>query len=245
MNRTIPILPCKDLDTLLDFYRQIGFEVTYRQKAPNPYAIVEYEGIRLDFYAVSHHDPKTSYYTCYVLADEADRLYEQFTTGLRNKKGKLPTRGLPRISEIRDKAYGVREFMFSDPAGNCIRVGRKLDAPEDPTISAETAAAGKRLALVLDYAYRFEDDEGEFEKVPALLDKAIDCDRHLPCDNLFKVMSLRADYAIQLGELGVAERLLLEVRTHPLNAGQTRFHTVLQRVADLEAALREKKNPDK
>lgn len=244
MNRTIPIFPCKDLDALLDFYRQIGFEVTYRQKAPNPYAVVELDWIRLDFYAVSHHDPKKSYHTCYVTAEETDALYERFTGALRNKRGKVPTRGLPRISEIRDKAYGVREFMFSDPAGNCVRIGRKIAPGAPHGESPESAAANKRLALVLDYAYRFEDDVDEFEKVPPLLDKAIERDRALPCDNLFKVMSVRADYAIQLGDLTLAENLLNEIRQHPLTADHVRFQAVLQRVADLEAALRERKKTE-
>ncbi|WP_109698688.1 bleomycin resistance protein [Chitinophaga deserti] len=242
MNRMIPILPCKDLDELLAFYCQIGFEVTYRQKSPNLYATVEKDWMRLDFYGISHHDPKKTYHTCYILTEATDELYETFTAGMRKSNGKLPTRGLPRISEIRDKAYGVREFMFSDPAGNCIRIGRKLVQNASEESDRATTAAAKRLALVLDYAYRFEDDEGEYDKLPGLLDKAIERDKEYPCDNLFKVMNLRADYAIRLGDLPLAKQLLAAVKTHPLMADREKFYTVLQRVADLEAIISGQEN---
>lgn len=126
MNLITPIFPCKSLDELMEFYQSLGFTVTYHQKSPNPYAILQRDWIRLDFYGIKHHDPAKCYHTCYLLTDEVDELYEVFTSALRKKSGKLPTRGLPRISEIRDKASGVREFMFSDIAGTCIRIGKKI-----------------------------------------------------------------------------------------------------------------------
>ena len=36
----IPILPCRSIDDQLAFYESLGFEVTYRQKAPNVFAAV-------------------------------------------------------------------------------------------------------------------------------------------------------------------------------------------------------------
>ncbi len=35
---TFPILPCRSVDEITDFYRMLGFDVTYRQTHPNPYA---------------------------------------------------------------------------------------------------------------------------------------------------------------------------------------------------------------
>jgi hypothetical protein len=44
--RTIPILPCRSIDENLDFYRALGFEVTFQQTRPNPYAVVARCGSR-------------------------------------------------------------------------------------------------------------------------------------------------------------------------------------------------------
>lgn len=238
MNRIVPLLPCKSLDELLAFYTQLGFEITYHQKSPNPYAVVERGWIRLDFYGIKHHDPKKCYHTCYILAEEADDLYEQFSNALRKQSGKLPTRGLPRISEIRDKSYGVREFMFSDVAGNCIRIGRKIDSTEEHEYPVEVMAANKRLSQILDFAYRSEDEPDEYEKVSVLLDKAIAKERGQPCINLYKAMTLRADIAIQQSNFSLAKQLLDEVKTSPLfSNNKVKYKAEYQRVADLEQKM--------
>jgi len=234
MNIITPIFPCKSLDELIAFYQTLGFKVTYQQKSPNPYAIVERDWIRLDFYGIKHHDPKKCYHTCYILTDEAEILYEAFTNALRNKNGKLPTRGLPRISDIRDKKSGVREFMFSDVAGNCIRIGKKLDKRDEETDIPEIAAASERLALALDFAYKSEEEEDELEKVSKVLDKAIERDKHHHCHNLYKVMILRADLAVAQGDPVLAKRLLEEVVNSPAVAGNPdKFKVELQRVKDI------------
>lgn len=238
INRIVPILPCKSLDELLAFYKQLGFEVTYYQKSPNPYAVVEKGWMRLDFYGIKHHDPKKCYHTCYIVAEEADELYEQFSNALRKQSGKLPTRGLPRISEIRDKSSGVREFMFSDVAGNCIRIGRKIGNTEEHEYPAAIMAANKRLSLVLDFAYRSEDEPDEYEKVSVLLDKAIEREKEFPCINLYKAMTLRADIAIQQENLSLAKQLLDEIKTSPLfSENKAKYRTELQRVSDLEQKM--------
>jgi catechol 2,3-dioxygenase-like lactoylglutathione lyase family enzyme len=41
--RTYPILPCPDIDRAIAFYAALGFQRTYRQKKPNPYAVVKLE----------------------------------------------------------------------------------------------------------------------------------------------------------------------------------------------------------
>jgi hypothetical protein len=122
--KTIPILPCRTLQPVLDFYTALGFEVTYRQKSPNPYAVVERGGIELQFFGVKDYEPAASLSTCYVLTDDVDGLHAAFRTGLKQAYGRIPTRGLPRIGPLRDMSYGVRQFLLSDPGGNCVRVGQ-------------------------------------------------------------------------------------------------------------------------
>ena len=239
MNIITPIFPCKSLDEVLVFYQTLGFTITYQQKSPNPYAVVERDWIRLDFYGIKHHDPKKCYHTCYILTDEADELYEAFTNALRNKNGKLPTRGLPRISDIRDKKSGVREFMFSDVAGNCIRIGRKLDKQDADTHNVEITAASDRLALALDFAYKSEDEEDELEKVSKVLDKAIERDQHHHCHNLYKVMILRADMAVAQENTDKAKALLEQVCSSPdIVLNPDKYKAELQRVEDIRGKMK-------
>lgn len=238
MNTITPIFPCQSLDELLAFYESLGFAVTYRQKSPNPYAVLERGWIRLDFYALKNHVPGRCYHVCYINTLETDALYEAFSSALRRKNGKLPTRGLPRISELRDKSYGIREFTLTDIAGNYLKIGRPLSKTEAEVLPAAIAAASERLSLALNYAYKCEGEADEVEKVTQVLDKAIERDGDKHCRNLFKVMTLRADMAIAQGDITRAKALLDFIRDSPsIRNHPEHFKTELERVADIEQKL--------
>jgi hypothetical protein len=59
--RTYAVLPCADMDDSLQFYGALGFEVTYRQKRPNPYAMVAREEIQIHLAGIDGFDPSQSY----------------------------------------------------------------------------------------------------------------------------------------------------------------------------------------
>jgi catechol 2,3-dioxygenase-like lactoylglutathione lyase family enzyme len=128
--KTIPILPCRSIDENLDFYRALGFAVTFQQQRPNPYAVVERGDITLHFFSIKAYDPAQSYSTCYISTTDVDALYDAFRNGLRVALGTLPTRGLPRIGPLKDTSYGVRQFLVTDPGGNTLR-----SASPSPTTS--------------------------------------------------------------------------------------------------------------
>ena len=85
--RNIPILPCRSIDDQLSFYEAIGFELTYRQKAPNVFAAVRRGPIELQFFTMKGYEPANSYSTCYVLTADVDRLYANFRDGLKRPSG--------------------------------------------------------------------------------------------------------------------------------------------------------------
>ncbi|GCD35949.1 hypothetical protein OEIGOIKO_03700 [Streptomyces chrestomyceticus JCM 4735] len=162
----IPILPCPSIDDLLDFYRALGFEVTSYQKSPNPYCGVRLRGIELQFFGMKSHDPATSYSTCYVLTDDVDGLYASFRTGLKAALGKVPTRGLPRIGALKDMTYGVRQFLMTDPGGNCIRIGQPI------ADSFEYAAVPKeRYARALHQATLMGESKGDHAAAARIIDR--------------------------------------------------------------------------
>ena len=124
--KAIPLLPCQTIQPVVDFYAALGFEVTFLQKSPNPFAVVERGDIELQFFAMKKYEPSESYSTCYVLTDDVDGLYEAFRAGLESAYGKIPSRGLPRMGPLKDMSYGVRQFLMTDPGGNCVRVGQPI-----------------------------------------------------------------------------------------------------------------------
>ncbi|CAM5704119.1 hypothetical protein SVIOM74S_09790 [Streptomyces violarus] len=117
-----PAVP--DPPPVLEFYTALGFEVTYQQRSPNPYAVVEHGGIELQFFAMKHYEPTGSISTCYVLIDDVDGLYQ----ALSRAQGGVPAGSHPGPAargRFKDMSYGVRQFLMTDPGGNCVRVGQR------------------------------------------------------------------------------------------------------------------------
>jgi hypothetical protein len=79
-DQSIPILPCQTIDDQLAVYEAIGFEVTYRPKAPNVFAAVRRGPIELQFFTMKGYEPSNSYRTCYVLTADVDRVYATSAT---------------------------------------------------------------------------------------------------------------------------------------------------------------------
>lgn len=73
--KTIPMLPCRTIQPVLDFYTVLGFKVTFQQRSPNPYAVVERGGIQLHFFGMKQYEPAESYSTCYIRTDDVDGLH--------------------------------------------------------------------------------------------------------------------------------------------------------------------------
>ncbi|MFH9726556.1 bleomycin resistance protein [Streptomyces sp. NPDC017254] len=194
--KTIPILPCPTLQPVLDFYTALGFEVTFQQKSPNPYAVVERGGIELQFFGLKQYDPASSVSTCYVVTDDVDGLHEAFRTGLKAAYGRIPTRGLPRIGALKDMSYGVRQFLMTDPGGNCVRVGQPTS--EDPH---HRPAPEETFARALHHAALFADSKDDPAAAARIVDRvlALADERPTPAQ-LLRLLVLRADVAGRLGD---------------------------------------------
>ncbi|MGW7078646.1 bleomycin resistance protein [Streptomyces sp. NPDC054866] len=191
----IPLLPCHQLDETLDFYQAIGFEVTFRQKAPNPFAVVRRGDMELQFFQLKGYDPQASYSTCYVLTDRVDALHEAFRTGLKQALGRIPTRGLPRIGSVKDMSYGVRQFLMTDPAGNCVRIGQPIaDSFEHAPVPKE------RYARALHQATLLGASKEDHAAAVRIIDHALAADGTPTPQQLQELHALRAEMAAHLGE---------------------------------------------
>lgn len=125
--RTIPILPCRSLDDVLPFYEALGFEVTYQQARPNPYAVVRLEGIELHFCEPAGFEPEASYGSVIIIVADADALYRCLADRLR-AYGRLPSSGIPRVLRPRKKLGTVAGFSVVDPGGSWLRIYRSGDS---------------------------------------------------------------------------------------------------------------------
>jgi uncharacterized glyoxalase superfamily protein PhnB len=106
-----PILPVRDLDEALGFYKAAGFEV--RADDDGGYAFVSYqdEGV-FDLDEIEGLDPATNAAGCFIVVDRVDQWHHE-----------LEAAGLS-VTRAENQPWGMREFTLTDPSGNRLRIGR-------------------------------------------------------------------------------------------------------------------------
>jgi catechol 2,3-dioxygenase-like lactoylglutathione lyase family enzyme len=231
--RTIPILPCRSIDENLDFYRALGFEVTFQQTRPNPYAVVARGDIELHFFAMKTYQPTESYSTCYITTTDVDGLYDAFRRGLQAALGKVPTRGLPRIGPVKNMSYGVRQFLVTDPGGNTLRIGQPI-----ADSFGHTEAPHERFARALHTAALLGDSKGDHPAAAKLLDRILASEATRSATEQVQALVLRADMAIRMDDRARAERLLGDARKIQLTSeDRAAIGDDLRRAEELAEAL--------
>ena len=229
--RMIPLLPCRSIDDQIAFYEALGFEVTYRQKAPNVYASVQRGLIELHFFVMKGYEPADSYSTCYVLVSDVDRLYEEFRAGLKVALGRVPSRGIPRIGALRDMSYGVRQFLMTDPGGNIIRIGQ-------PLATETTAGPRSRLDRALEAANQLLYSKLDPEMTARVIDDALAATPDAPDTLLVRARVMRADAAHALGDDARAAVLLADLAAMSLGSeDRATLADELARADELRVAL--------
>jgi hypothetical protein len=118
--RPEPVLPSRDLAETREFYARIGFEAWFGGKSWPEYEIMSRGNLVVHFFACPGLDPAKTDAGCYWRVKDADRLHEALAA-LR-----LPREGIPRLTPIEDRPWGMREFSLVDPSGNLVRVGHDL-----------------------------------------------------------------------------------------------------------------------
>lgn len=94
------------------FYRGLGFEV---EAFDDTYAWVRHNGDEiLHLRLAPQLDPAANESAGYFHVEDADSWHVAWTEGDVD------------LSDIEDHPWGMREFSFSDPSGNLIRVGHNL-----------------------------------------------------------------------------------------------------------------------
>ena len=191
------------MDDSLQFYGALGFEVTYRQKRPNPYAVVAREEIQIHLAGIDRFDPSQSYGSVIIAVPGVDTLYSDIADRLRVAYGKLPSAGIPRILRLRRKQGTARGFSIVDPGGNWLRFYRLGDSEEnEPTVTG--------LEHVIDNAARRADAQGDDEAGRRLVANGLRRYVDAPADTRFRALAYLVELDVRLGRLDLATVSLAE-----------------------------------
>lgn len=114
----IPTLPGRSLPATLAFYRRLGFDGTLL--AGGTYAILRRGPIELHFFPHPELAPGDCYAGAYLRVSDVESLYRAMSSA------GLPLHGIPRITQLEDKPWGLREFAVIDEDGNLLRIGQVI-----------------------------------------------------------------------------------------------------------------------
>ncbi len=201
--RTYPILPCPKLDEAISFYEALGFRRTYRQIAPNPYAVVMLEDIQIHLCGIANFNPAESYASAIIAVPDVDAIYNSFAVGLRKAYGKLPMVGFPRIVRPRKRYGTVRGFSVIDVGGNWLRFCKLGDKEEDET-ATKTTGLMKRLEV----ATRLGDSHGDEVRALKALEDGLKQYPQAPILDYARAMLYRAELAVRVGNGELAKSSL-------------------------------------
>jgi catechol 2,3-dioxygenase-like lactoylglutathione lyase family enzyme len=220
--RTYPVLPCADLDDALAFYTALGFTVTFEQHRPYACAVVELDDIAIHLFAMDGFDPATSYGSAIITVAEPGERHETFKAGLRERFGKVPIKGIPRLLPPRRKAGTATGFSVVDVGGNWLRFYRHGSSEDDP------AEQRSGLLRVVDVAARQGDSRGDEARAIAVLDAGLGRHPDAPPIEVFEALLYRAELQARTGadaapDLAAARALLAE---HQLGAEAERALTL-------------------
>lgn len=202
---SIPALPCVELGSTLEFYGRLGFEVTYQQRTPNPYAATRRGGAQLHFFGLKGLTPQTAYSCCLIIVDEVEKLHEGFTKVLRGVYGKVPVRGAPRITRMKP---GQSRFTLVDPSGNSLMFIRR-DEPE--RYGDDDVEGTSLLARALKTARRLRDFKSDDVAAAKVLDGALKKADAGTMLERARALAARAELAVALGDAARAQSLVQDI----------------------------------
>lgn len=106
----IPVLPSLDLQRSRQFYEgELGFGVIYDSPTR---LIVRREAMELHFWLTDRPELCENS-SCYLRGGGVDQLYWEFGD-----------KGVARLSEFEERAWGMKEFYVHDPDGNLLTFAR-------------------------------------------------------------------------------------------------------------------------
>lgn len=164
---TVPVLPCKAIGETLEFWGNMGFTTTYRQDRPYQYGVVERNGHQLHFARVKGAEP--GYTGCLMMVENVEQVHSDFCNALKTHLGRVPNKGIPRISRMRP---GQSRFTVTDVSENSvivIQIGEKDQVEYEDVDPTTLTPLQKAISLAL----RLRDFKEDYPAAAKVIDTAI------------------------------------------------------------------------
>lgn len=207
----VPMLPCRDVDLTAEFWTALGLTVAYHQLRPNPYVALERGGIVLHYYGLHGLDPDANHGTCAIIVGDTEPLHALFTAGLTARYGRIPLRGLPRITRPRRRAdnAGLSGFSVVDPDGNWIRVSRRPASADEQPRSVDdrtdwVSEGGGPVTRSLEHAVVMADSHGDEAQAERVLAAALRRHPEVPAWEAAPALAYLAELRLRLDDPGGA-----------------------------------------
>lgn len=212
----VPQLWTSDLAGTLEFYKTLGYTVTHEQTRPYVYGAVEDHGCALHFVPAPKDTEVPAERTgCLVMVDDVAHRHQDFTAALRNRYGKVPAKGLPRITRFRP---GQTRFTVVDPAGNQLIY---IQRDEPPKVEYGGSKELTGLAKALDNARILRDFKIDYPAAFRVLEVGLGRYRaEAPRLDVARALAALAELAVALDDPGRAEPFRAELRAMELSASE-------------------------
>jgi len=231
----VPVLWTSRPSATLDFYRALGYKVTFEQTKPYVYLAMELAGCALHFGPPpSGTQTPLESVRCLVMVDDVAARHAAFTEGMRAAYGKVLTKDCPRITRFRP---GQSRFSLVDPDGNTLLF---IQRDETPDVEYGGSAELTDLAKVIDNARILRDFKVDDKAAARVLEVGLGRFREIaPAVDKAKALAMLAEIAVASGDSERAERFRTEVTSLPLTdeeraavAGELRAGAELERWLD-------------
>lgn len=211
---TVPVLFAAALDETLDFWEALGFEKTYYQKSPYGYGVMSRGEYGLHFIQQKGIKPEDNPVGCLMMVTDVELVHQNFSKALKEKLGRVPNKGLPRITRIRP---GQTRFTVTDPSGNWVTFIKFGDEDEDMVVNSEQRGDQSPLEFAISRATRFRESKLDVSGAAKILDVALE--RHSDEANIViaRALLLRADIALDVEDTATASASLQKLRDLPLS----------------------------
>jgi hypothetical protein len=226
---TVPIFFAASLDETLDFWEALGYEKTYYQKSPYGYAVMSRGEYGLHFIQQKEEYPVG----CLVMVTDVETVHQNFSQALKGKVGRVPNKGLPRITRIRP---GQTRFTVTDPSGNWVTFIKFGDEDEEMKVNSEQRGDQSPMEFAISRATRFRDSKLDLSGAAKILDVALE--RHSDEAKILiaGALLLRAEIALDVEETATASANLQKLRELPLSeAERASLSSEIERLTEILA----------
>ncbi len=229
----VPLLPCRSIDEIVEFYGMLGFTQTYYQARPYPCVGLKRDDIQMQFFGMPDFKAEDSYGSCLVIVPDTGELFRSFAASMRAAHGRLLVSGIPRITRPRKRknADGFTGFSVIDPGGNWIRIfaaNAERDEHDPPP---------GRLGAILQNAVVMGDSKGADARAAQILDGALDRDgATASATDLVETLAYRAELALRADDTTTAATAIARARgIHLSDAERVTLAETLASLDDLAA----------